>query len=212
MNAGVVVALVIAAVFAVGDWIARARDERRLEYVCKPLALAALAAGAVALHPAPHEHVRRWWFVVALAWSLAGDVWLMLEGDYFVAGLASFLVAHLCYVGGFLAHAPGGLALAAAGVVVAVVVGALGARILRSVDPGSGLRIPVAVYVTVIAVMWACALASGNVAAAAGATLFVASDSMIAWDRFVTRLGWAPVAIMVTYHLGQAGLVVSLLR
>jgi uncharacterized membrane protein YhhN len=65
---------------------------------------------------------------------------------------------------------------------------------------------------TVISAMLATALATGNVIAAVGATLFVASDSMIAWDRFVRRLRWAPVAIMVTYHLGQAGLVASLLR
>jgi len=64
----------------------------------------------------------------------------------------------------------------------------------------------------VISAMLATALATGNVLAAAGAVLFVASDSMIAWDRFVRRFAWAPVAIMVTYHLGQAGLVASLLR
>ena len=58
--------------------------------------------------------------------------------------------------------------------------------------------------------MLATALATGNVVAGAGAVLFVASDSMIAWDRFVRPFAWAPVAIMVTYHLGQAGLVASL--
>ena len=42
--------------------------------------------------------------------------------------------------------------------------------------------------------------------------LFAASDSMIAWDRFVGRFAGASVWIMVTYHLGQAGLVASLLR
>jgi uncharacterized membrane protein YhhN len=64
----------------------------------------------------------------------------------------------------------------------------------------------------VISAMLATALASGNAVAAVGAVLFVASDSMIAWDRFVRKFAWAPVAIMVTYHLGQAGLVASLVR
>jgi hypothetical protein len=45
-----------------------------------------------------------------------------------------------------------------------------------------------------------------------GASLFFASDSLIAWNRFVRPRAWAPVAIMVTYHLGQAGLVTSLVR
>jgi hypothetical protein len=35
---------------------------------------------------------------------------------------------------------------------------------------------------------------------------------MIAWDRFVKPFTWARPAIMVTYHLAQAGLVLSLVR
>jgi len=36
------------------------------------------------------------------------------------------------------------------------------------------------------------------------------SDSLIAENRFVRPLPWAPVAIIVTYHIAQAGLVWSL--
>jgi uncharacterized membrane protein YhhN len=64
----------------------------------------------------------------------------------------------------------------------------------------------------VIGTMVATALAIGNPLAAAGAVLFAASDSMIAWDRFVGAFPRSGVWIMVTYHLGQAGLVLSLLR
>jgi uncharacterized membrane protein YhhN len=64
----------------------------------------------------------------------------------------------------------------------------------------------------VIGAMLATALAVGNPVAAVGAVLFVASDSMIAWDRFVAKVRNASVLIMVTYHLGQAGLVLSLLH
>ena len=41
------------------------------------------------------------------------------------------------------------------------------------------------------------------------AVLFMASDALIAWNRFVRR-PWAAVVIMVTYHLGQLGLVTAL--
>ena len=64
----------------------------------------------------------------------------------------------------------------------------------------------------VIGAMLATALAVGNPLAAVGAVLFVASDSMIAWDRFVGKFPASGVWIMITYHLGQAGLVASLLR
>jgi uncharacterized membrane protein YhhN len=215
VNAATVAAFVVAGLFATGDWIAKARSRTALEYLCKPATLVALIAAAALLDPGVDAHTRRVWFVAALICSLTGDVLLMLPQDLFVPGLAAFLVGHLCYLVGFWTHAPSLIAFLVSAVVVAGVVAPLGYRILTSIDRAGepeALRIAVAAYVAVISVMLATALATGNVAAAAGAVLFVASDSMIAWDRFVARFRWAPVAIMVTYHLGQAGLVASLLR
>ena len=63
-----------------------------------------------------------------------------------------------------------------------------------------------------IGTMLAVSVVSGNPVAAIGAALFVTSDSMIAWSKFVAPFAAAPVAIMVTYHLAQAGFVLSLLR
>jgi uncharacterized membrane protein YhhN len=215
VNAATVAAFVVAGLFATGDWIAKARSRTALEYLCKPATLVALIAAAALLDPGVDAHTRRVWFVAALICSLTGDVLLMLPQDLFVPGLAAFLVGHLCYLVGFWTHAPSLIAFLVSAVVVVGVVAPLGYRILTSIDRAGepeALRIAVAAYVAVISVMLATALATGNVAAAAGAVLFVASDSMIAWDRFVARFRWAPVAIMVTYHLGQAGLVASLLR
>ncbi|MCD6285147.1 MAG: hypothetical protein J7M39_04450, partial [Anaerolineae bacterium] len=61
------------------------------------------------------------WFVVALVFSLAGDIFLMLPDEkWFVPGLLAFLVGHLCYIVGFNPTWPpvGAVALVA---VVAVV-------------------------------------------------------------------------------------------
>ncbi len=212
MNAATAIAFGVAAVFAVGDWVAKARGHRALEYVCKPATLTALIVAASVLDPAADAHTRRAWFVVALVFSLGGDVLLMLPQDLFVAGLASFLIAHVCYVVGFWTHGPSAVAFAIAAIVVVIVVVPLGRRILHALSDEPALRPPVAAYMTVISVMLATALATGNVAAAIGAALFVGSDTMIAWNRFVKPFAWASVAIMVTYHLGQAGLVASLLR
>ena len=214
MNAATGVAFAIAAVFAVGDWIAKARNNRRLEYLCKPATLVALIVAACVLDPAAAADSRRTWFVVALCFSLAGDVLLMLDEwrDLFVFGLAAFLVAHIAYIVGFFTDPPGALAWFVAAVVVVVVLGPVARRILLATASEPELRVPVAVYILVISVMVATALATGNVVAAAGAVLFAASDSMIAWNRFVRPIRHADVAIMVTYHLGQAGLVLSLLR
>lgn len=214
MTAGAWTLLVVAAVLAAGDWLAVARHDQGLEYVCKPGALAALIGVALALDPA-HGDVRAW-FVVALALSLAGDVFLMLPSDRFVAGLASFLLAHLAYVVGLTRHGGSAGALFVAAVPVVIVAGLLGARFLRAARATGHDELvgPLVAYMAVIAAMVTCALASGNALAALGAVLFMASDALIAETRFVDSQlhRWAPVVIMVTYHLGQAGLTLSLVH
>jgi len=205
------VVFVVAALFAVGNWIAVARAQRAFEYVCKPATLLALVVVALLLDA--ENDAQRWWFVAALAFSLLGDVLLMLPSDRFVAGLGAFLVAHLCYIPGLLLDRPTTAAVGVATVVVVTLVGPVARVVLRRVRASATpeLAVPVGAYIVVIAVMVVAALASGDARAAVGAALFAGSDSMIAWNRFVRPFAGARVAIMVTYHLGQAGLVVSLL-
>ena len=69
---------------------------------------------------------------------------------------------------------------------------------------------PVVAYIVMIAAMGTCALATGNPLYGAGAVLFMASDSLIAWNRFVKTLSWGPLAIIVTYHVAQAFLVTGM--
>ena len=204
--------LALGALLAVGNWIAVATGRKPLEYVCKPGTLAALVGVALTLDPT-HGDMRAW-FVVALVLSLAGDVFLMLPSDRFVAGLASFLLAHVAYVVGLTRHGGSARALVVAAIPVVLVTGVLGARFLRAARAsGHGELIgPVVAYMAVIAAMVTTALASGVVLAAVGAVLFMASDALIAETRFVGQRTWAPLVIIVTYHLGQAGLTLSLVR
>jgi len=201
-----------AGLLAVPDWVAVARRSRRLEYVCKPGTLVLLVGAALALDPA-HSDVRAW-FVAALVLSLAGDVFLVLPSDRFVFGLASFLLAHVAYVVGLNLHGGSARALALAAVPAALVAAVPATRILRAVVAGGDheLIVPLVAYMVVISAMVASALATGNGWAAVGATLFFTSDALIAETRFVRPESPATrVGIMVTYHLGQAGLVLSLL-
>ena len=152
------------------------------------------------------------WFVVALACSLAGDVFLMLPSDRFVEGLGAFLLAHVAYIVGLLVAgaSPGLLVVGLAVVAVAVV--AIGRPLLAGVRRGSPeLAVPVTAYVGVISAMVVCAIGTGDGVAIAGAALFYCSDALIGYGRFVRSLPGGPVAIMVTYHVGQALLVLSLL-
>ena len=201
--------LATAVVFAVADWLAVARALDRLEWVAKPIAMAALIG--VALTLTPHIDARRWAFVVALVFSLAGDVFLMLPRDHFVPGLSSFLVAHIAYIVGLRIGATDLRPLLISAIPVVVASALIGSRVLRSLrDSRPELIVPVSAYIGVLAVMVSAALATGEPLAAFGAVFFMVSDSLIAWSRFVTPLEWAPVTIIVTYHIAQVMLVLSL--
>jgi uncharacterized membrane protein YhhN len=201
------VLLAVTAAFAVGNWLAVALGRKRLEYVTKPATLAALVAVAVVLDPM-HGDTRAW-FVVALVLSLLGDVFLMLPRDRFLFGLGSFLLGHVAYTVGLNLHREGEWLYA---VPVVLAVALLAVRLVRGIraGPSPGLVGPVLAYVVVIAAMGCSAVAGGNAVAATGALLFMLSDSLIGETRFVRPHAGAGVAIMVTYHAGQALLVLSL--
>ena len=198
-----------AAIAAVTDWVAVARRAKRVEYVAKPLTLLALIGVALAVDPA--DAGVRVAFVVALVFSLAGDVFLMLPSDRFLAGLASFLGAHLAYVAGFVIGRGSAGALVVGVVVTAAVALPLGLRLVRTVRrTAPAFVVPVAAYVGVISLMVAVASGWGTALAVIGAWLFFASDALIGETRFVRPIAGGALAIIITYHLGQAALVVSL--
>jgi uncharacterized membrane protein YhhN len=216
------VLVAVALLVAAGDWIAVATGRKPAEYVLKPLTLALMIAAAVALRPGV-PGPRFAFTVAALVLSLAGDVFLMVPADLFVPGLAAFLLAHLAYVGAFNQSAPPALPTVPAAVVVAGVAAALflpmRAGMVRTAR--AKLAIPVAAYVLAIGAMVVSAIATAGRAgwsagssalAIAGAGLFFCSDALIGWSRFVRPIAWSPAAIIVSYHLGQAALVLALLH
>jgi len=156
---------------------------------------------------------QRWW-LLALGLGLVGDILLMLPRDRFAAGLAAFLLGHVAYILGFRAAGVGlrlilvCLALLAVPIAVGLI------PVIRGVTRVGQRELvaPILLYSLVIGAMAASALAAHSPLAAAGALLFVASDGLIAYRRFVTRRPWMPLAVIITYHLGQAGLVLSLAR
>ena len=214
-------ALVAAALMAsAADWVAVGREAKRAEYLLKPLALALLVAGAVAFRGSASNG--RWaWTVAALLLSLAGDVFLMLPRDLFVAGLASFLLAHAAYVVAFnqAAPPPGRTVVAAVGVL------GVGASLYVPIRRGAAakghpeLAVPLAVYLLAIGAMVVSAIGTAgrpdwtggaSALAVAGAGLFFVSDALIGWTRFVGDVHGSRVIIIVTYHVAQAMLTLAL--
>ncbi len=202
--------LALTVVAAAGDWHAVHHGIRPLEYVCKPLTIVMLIAATVALDV--DQPVVRVWFVVALLLCLVGDVFLMLPRDLFVYGLGSFLLGHIAYIVGMQVDGVDGARIVFGVLVVAVALVAIGVRVLGGVrrGPEPELAGPVLAYMGVISVMVVSAIGTGHPAAVGGAGLFYASDALIAWNRFVGETRQARLAIIVTYHLAQIGLVLSL--
>ena len=205
----------IALVLALGaaHVCARVAGARRAGDVSKAVPIVLLAA-LVATEPAPVADTYRWLVFAGLLCSLAGDLWL-LSAQGFVPGLASFLVAHLLYIAAF---APAGRWDGRAwALLVPFALGSLG--MLRYLWPGLGReRLPVAVYVSVIAVMaWRAAVraaaattpAASARLALAGALLFMLSDGLLATERFARPFRSAEASVMATYYAAQVLIALS---
>ncbi|MHA6206193.1 lysoplasmalogenase [Dyella soli] len=179
-----------------------------LHWTCKPLAtvLILLMAWRTAV---PLSARYRRWITIGMLFSLAGDVFLMLPRDAFVPGLVAFLLAHACFIRALLddvRFAPRPLALLAC-----LAYGALNLWALWPSLPPP-LHTPVVVYVAVLAAMAGQALsrawwhAAGDLAepsrwAAIGASIFMFSDTLIAWNRFRVTIPLAAMWILATYYV-----------
>ena len=73
----------------------------RQTYFWKPLTTGLIIAIALLISPVVDDTYRLW-IVAGLIFSLAGDVFLMLPTDRFLAGMIGFFVAHLCYIAAFV--------------------------------------------------------------------------------------------------------------
>jgi uncharacterized membrane protein YhhN len=208
------IALSVAVVLALVDWVGVVRRDQRLCRVGKPGVMLALIAAALQADGAPSAV--KAWFVAALALSLLGDVALLLSDRRFIVGLAAFLLAHLAYIAGMARldlHVPWGA------VAVLVLVAFIAPPILRAVrSEHPTLFAPVVLYLVVISAMAITAWATDQPWLIAAAMLFFASDAMLGWSRFVTAPPSDPesaavlpqLAVMITYHAAQACFVVWL--
>jgi uncharacterized membrane protein YhhN len=190
------------------------RPPRRiLIYVCKPLAtiliiLIACLPGTILSDPYALA------IGIGLLFSLLGDIWQMLSKRHFFKALVSFLITHICYALAFLTGGP------AAGFLWPLLPLALvGAVILAYLQPALTARLQRAVSVYVAAIVVMAALAAGRaiahcsigtLSAAIGALLFLASDAVLAVNRFRRPFRAAQAVILSTYFTGQLLIALSI--
>ena len=213
--------ILVALLSGIMNWIGVVRRDKTLVHIFKPLTLFVLLLAAWFVKSGQHSDYMRSWFLPALFFSLCGDVFLMFSGNkYFLLGLVSFLIAHICFIAGLNS------ALPPAGVwVIVLAVAFIYTLIYPKIDRelkqqgNRELRIPAAIYSIILCLMvvsaWTVLLRNGwsitaQIVVVSGGTLFFISDLLLAWNRFVNHTHQRDVAVMVTYQLAQVLLTASI--
>ncbi|PKF49170.1 lysoplasmalogenase [Enterovibrio nigricans] len=180
-------------------------------YLFKPLTIAILIVIAMA---GGQESSYTHWIIAGLAFSLVGDIFLMLPKDRFIPGLLSFLVAHILYSVAFWQQFDGPMIWW-----LPSLIGAASVLIFFLLLPNLGqLIIPVGLYIAVIAQMawgagefWMAAQSPMAAYAFSGALLFMLSDTVLAFDRFKGPFRTSVLLIMSTYFCAQGLITASVL-
>ncbi|HEY43453.1 MAG TPA: lysoplasmalogenase [Anaerolineae bacterium] len=214
--------LFLCIIFALLNWIAVALANRRMEYIAKPATLILLIVWFVSRLPSDMPVIGLW-FLSGLAFSLAGDIFLLFPDKHFLKGLIVFLIAHIGYVIAFNLTGP---VLTLTSLFIALVVIFIAVMILRRLVTSlrttnrTSMIAPVVIYAMVLSLtLWSttCTLLrpewprlAGWLVTVGGA-LFFSSDAAIAWNRFVGPHRGGRIFEMITYHLAQFSLSAGVL-
>ena len=142
--------------------------------------------------------------LAGLCFSILGD-FLLLFPSQFKSGLFSFLTGHVWYMVGFLSD-DWSIPILPIIIIIILVIG-----MVSQLYPSAGkLKIPVLVYITVIAGMGITAFgrfealqSTPAIIGAIGATLFMVSDGVLGWNKFKSPFYVAEGIILFTYYSGQ---------
>jgi len=184
----------------------------RLKYIFKPLTTILVIAIA-GFQQYESQNLYGYLIIAGLVFSLLGDIFLMLPKDKFVQGLASFLIAHIFYIVAFSSGF--GPFLEIGYLIPAVIYASVFLWILL---PKTGkMKIPVLIYALVLMVFLWQALGRfyylGNQASLyiiIGAVLFVISDTILAYSRFIKNYSTSAALIHTTYWGAQVFIALSI--
>jgi uncharacterized membrane protein YhhN len=201
--------------------VAVQRNIQKLQFFAKPAVMIFLW---IWLYRSTGLQGSTFWFGMGLLLSIIGDVVLISSSDrMFIVGLVAFLLTHVFYLIGLKEEL---LNFTAWSTILILFIYVNAMRLLRRIvavmrAKGQGvLSVPVIVYGLVISLMLYAAMAtmydpawktSAAILVSAGAILFWISDLILAWNKFVSPLKNGPLFIIVSYYLGQIGLISGLI-
>jgi uncharacterized membrane protein YhhN len=207
--------LIIFTLFSLAHLASEAVSFRAGRYITKPVLMPVLAVyyitSTAQMNPV---------LVAAIACGWLGDIFLMIPDPqktrrYFKPGLVAFLLGHILYIAVFASYLPCASIVPAWGWSFLAVYAAAGAAGCRLIAPRAGKMLPaIIVYIIIIVLMGASTvlpLGSVNIAGAvtvmAGAFIFMISDTINAYNRFVREIPCERLYTMGSYLGGQFLLV-----
>ena len=192
------IAVLISAIVAI---YAKTSANKSLEYFFKPLTMLAIISLTLINISSPPTFYQKM-IIAGLILSTIGDVFLINQERFFVYGLLSFLLGHFCYIAAFWTtpHLPSATFYLIYTVFFLIV-------LWKHLGK---LKIPVVVYALTLAWMsWlAFSLYSKSnddkfLLAFLGSVVFLASDSLLAYNKFRKPFSLAHPLILATYFLAQ---------
>ncbi|MBK3495539.1 lysoplasmalogenase [Viridibacillus sp. YIM B01967] len=147
------------------------------------------------------------WLLLGLLFCMIGDATL----QWFLIGLSSFLIGHICYIVAFIKLKKKAIAKPAAILLllygVFMVVWITG-TVFKSGDIVLGIA--VIAYIAVILTMGWTAIQTGSKLATIGALSFIFSDSILSINMFITEVPFSHALIMVSYYGAQLLFAISI--
>lgn len=148
-----------------------------------------------------------------LIFSLFGDIFLMLKSDKFIHGLASFLIAHICYIAAFSQTVGFN-----SNIWLILTLSVYSFGLLWVLMPHLGkLKWAVVAYAVSLFLMVLTSFSWYQLSwlpfaslAFFGALMFMLSDSVLAINRFAKPFKLAQPIILVTYYMAQSLIALSL--
>ncbi len=139
--------------------------------------------------------------LIGLIFGMLGDGLL----HWFTIGLSAFLIGHFFYIIGFLQQWTFSKWRLLTIFPIFACLLIIGSQIVNGLNTNDNkdLIIPIMIYILVIGTMGWLAVMTGKKLITIGALLFLVSDSLLAWNKFVSSLEQMSFLIMVTYYAAQ---------